>query len=171
MKILGSRYVHPYVWNGINDSHYVALERHISGISPVEFALTSCSLFQDLEVECLKPEPSQKLLEIGLCLLKWISSHRGLTYVYCSPFGILELTFTALAGLTILTSTPAGNTTQRRQRSLIHSDTMKSQINSSISMSFPRSESSTSSRFGHSGMPTAFAIRCQRRRRPNRQNG
>ncbi|KAJ6171055.1 hypothetical protein N7470_000122 [Penicillium chermesinum] len=29
--------------------------------------------------ECLKPEPSYKLLEIGLCLLKWISSHRGLT--------------------------------------------------------------------------------------------
>ncbi|KAJ6004488.1 hypothetical protein N7499_000556 [Penicillium canescens] len=35
---------------------------------------------EDLETECLKPEPSHKLLEIGLCLLKWISSHRGLTY-------------------------------------------------------------------------------------------
>ncbi|KAJ5440967.1 Zinc finger PHD-finger [Penicillium cf. griseofulvum] len=35
---------------------------------------------EDLEVECLKPEPSHKLLEIGLCLLKWISSHRGLTF-------------------------------------------------------------------------------------------
>ncbi|CAG7973452.1 unnamed protein product [Penicillium salamii] len=35
---------------------------------------------EDLEAECLKPEPSQKLLEIGLCLLKWISSHRGLTF-------------------------------------------------------------------------------------------
>ncbi|OQD87756.1 hypothetical protein PENANT_c005G00211 [Penicillium antarcticum] len=35
---------------------------------------------EDLEAECLKPEPSHKLLEIGLCLLKWISSHRGLTY-------------------------------------------------------------------------------------------
>ncbi|KAJ5183649.1 hypothetical protein N7492_001265 [Penicillium capsulatum] len=34
---------------------------------------------EDLENECMKPEPSQKLLEIGLCLLKWISSHRGLT--------------------------------------------------------------------------------------------
>ncbi|KAF3389365.1 hypothetical protein F1880_004109 [Penicillium rolfsii] len=35
---------------------------------------------EDLEDECLKPEPSYKLLEIGLCLLKWISSHRGLTF-------------------------------------------------------------------------------------------
>ncbi|KAJ5606132.1 hypothetical protein N7510_008913 [Penicillium lagena] len=35
---------------------------------------------EDLEEECMKPEPSHKLLEIGLCLLKWISSHRGLTF-------------------------------------------------------------------------------------------
>lgn len=35
---------------------------------------------EDLETECLKPTPSEKLLEIGLCLLKWISSHRGLTF-------------------------------------------------------------------------------------------
>ncbi|KAF9895437.1 hypothetical protein FE257_000343 [Aspergillus nanangensis] len=35
---------------------------------------------EDLETECLKPEPSVKLLEIGLCLLKWVSSHRGLTF-------------------------------------------------------------------------------------------
>ncbi|KAL2837935.1 PHD finger domain protein [Aspergillus pseudoustus] len=35
---------------------------------------------EDLENECLKPGPSEKLLEIGLCLLKWVSSHRGLTY-------------------------------------------------------------------------------------------
>lgn len=36
---------------------------------------------QDFEIECLKPEPSDKLDEIGLALLKWISSHRGLTFV------------------------------------------------------------------------------------------
>ncbi|KAI2794865.1 hypothetical protein POX_a01466 [Penicillium oxalicum] len=35
---------------------------------------------EDLEDECLKPEPSYELLEIGLCLLKWVSSHRGLTF-------------------------------------------------------------------------------------------
>ncbi|KAE8147018.1 hypothetical protein BDV25DRAFT_161228 [Aspergillus avenaceus] len=35
---------------------------------------------EDLENECLKPGSSEKLLEIGLCLLKWISSHRGLTF-------------------------------------------------------------------------------------------
>jgi len=33
---------------------------------------------QDFETECLKPESSEKLEEIGLTLLKWISSHRGL---------------------------------------------------------------------------------------------
>ncbi|MCJ1436290.1 hypothetical protein MMC27_005668 [Xylographa pallens] len=34
---------------------------------------------EDLEAECSKPEPSDKLAEIGLCLLKFVSSHRGLT--------------------------------------------------------------------------------------------
>ncbi|MCJ1387537.1 hypothetical protein MMC18_000380 [Xylographa bjoerkii] len=34
---------------------------------------------EDLEAECLKPGPSEKLAEIGLCLLKFVSSHRGLT--------------------------------------------------------------------------------------------
>ncbi|KAL8721693.1 MAG: hypothetical protein Q9225_001693 [Loekoesia sp. 1 TL-2023] len=33
----------------------------------------------DLETECLKPGPSEKLVEIGLALLKCVSSHRGLT--------------------------------------------------------------------------------------------
>ncbi|EED24297.1 PHD finger domain protein, putative [Talaromyces stipitatus ATCC 10500] len=35
---------------------------------------------EDLEMECLKPEPSEKLMEIGLALLKFVSSHRGLTF-------------------------------------------------------------------------------------------
>ncbi len=34
---------------------------------------------QDLETECLKPDPSQVLSDIGLALLKYVSSHRGLT--------------------------------------------------------------------------------------------
>ncbi|KAL8688663.1 MAG: hypothetical protein Q9218_005481 [Villophora microphyllina] len=34
---------------------------------------------EDLETECLTPEPSEKLAEIGLALLKCVSSHRGLT--------------------------------------------------------------------------------------------
>ncbi|KAL8875321.1 MAG: hypothetical protein Q9198_006301 [Flavoplaca austrocitrina] len=33
----------------------------------------------DLETECLKSGPSEKLVEIGLALLKCVSSHRGLT--------------------------------------------------------------------------------------------
>ena len=34
---------------------------------------------QDLETECLMPTPSEKLANIGLQLLKYVSSHRGLT--------------------------------------------------------------------------------------------
>ncbi|CAK4031548.1 hypothetical protein DOTSEDRAFT_49448 [Lecanosticta acicola] len=34
---------------------------------------------EDLEAECLKPTPSEKLGNIGLQLLKYVSSHRGLT--------------------------------------------------------------------------------------------
>ncbi|KAL1964650.1 hypothetical protein VTN77DRAFT_6676 [Rasamsonia byssochlamydoides] len=34
---------------------------------------------EDLEMDCLKPGGSDKLLEIGLSLLKFVSSHRGLT--------------------------------------------------------------------------------------------
>lgn len=36
---------------------------------------------QEFELECLKPEPSRRLQEVGLQLLKYVSSHRGLTYV------------------------------------------------------------------------------------------
>jgi hypothetical protein len=43
------------------------------------------SRLQDLEAECLKPEPSETLLEIGLSLLKFVSSHRGLMYVLFPP--------------------------------------------------------------------------------------
>ncbi|KIV88824.1 hypothetical protein PV10_08462 [Exophiala mesophila] len=35
---------------------------------------------EDFETECLKPGHSEKLEEIGLTLLKWISSHRGLNH-------------------------------------------------------------------------------------------
>lgn len=34
---------------------------------------------EDLEAECLKPSPSDRLPRIGLQLLKYVSSHRGLT--------------------------------------------------------------------------------------------
>ncbi|KAI9827557.1 MAG: hypothetical protein M1832_004907 [Thelocarpon impressellum] len=34
---------------------------------------------EDLETECLKPDPSARLAEVGLALLKFVSSHRGLT--------------------------------------------------------------------------------------------
>ncbi|KAK5134145.1 hypothetical protein LTR08_006920 [Meristemomyces frigidus] len=34
---------------------------------------------EDLEAECIKPTPSERLSRIGLALLKYVSSHRGLT--------------------------------------------------------------------------------------------
>lgn len=46
---------------------------------PCKFMLT-CTFPQDLETECLK-HGSMALQEIGLSLLKHISSHRGLSYV------------------------------------------------------------------------------------------
>lgn len=36
---------------------------------------------QELETECVKSSPSEKLPELGLTLLKHVSSHRGLTWV------------------------------------------------------------------------------------------
>lgn len=39
-------------------------------------------IYQDLEHECLRPEASEKLAEIALTLLKFVSSHRGLTYLH-----------------------------------------------------------------------------------------
>ena len=47
---------------------------------------------QDLETECLKTKPSQKLFDIGLALLKFVSSHRGLTCVYLYYFSLALLT-------------------------------------------------------------------------------
>lgn len=38
-------------------------------------------MIQELETECLKPHESEKLAQIGLALLKHVSSHKGLTYV------------------------------------------------------------------------------------------
>ena len=40
------------------------------------------TIYQDLEHECLRPEASEKLAEIALTLLKFVSSHRGLTCVH-----------------------------------------------------------------------------------------
>lgn len=40
---------------------------------------------QELESECLKPGPSEKLAQIGLALLKHVSSHKGLTYALPLP--------------------------------------------------------------------------------------
>lgn len=46
----------------------------------LSFMLTPTCAAQEIETECLKPD-SPVLQEIGLALLKNISSFRGLTYV------------------------------------------------------------------------------------------
>lgn len=43
------------------------------------------TLAQDLETECLMPQPSPMLAAIGLALLKHVSSHKGLTYAHFLP--------------------------------------------------------------------------------------
>ncbi|KAL4953914.1 hypothetical protein BDW69DRAFT_148700 [Aspergillus filifer] len=60
-------------WEFANLMQYIAIFGKLMKIDE-DFGI------EDLEKECLKPEPSEKLLEIGLCLLKWVSSHRGLTF-------------------------------------------------------------------------------------------
>ncbi|KAL4787231.1 hypothetical protein BJX76DRAFT_319231 [Aspergillus varians] len=60
-------------WEFANLMQYIAIFGKLMKIDE-DFGI------EDLEKECLKPGPSEKLLEIGLCLLKWVSSHRGLTF-------------------------------------------------------------------------------------------
>ncbi|PYI12415.1 hypothetical protein BO78DRAFT_3668 [Aspergillus sclerotiicarbonarius CBS 121057] len=60
-------------WEFANLMQYIAIFGKLMKIDE-DFGI------EDLENECLKPTPSEKLLEIGLCLLKWVSSHRGLTF-------------------------------------------------------------------------------------------
>ncbi|RHZ74681.1 hypothetical protein CDV55_108193 [Aspergillus turcosus] len=60
-------------WEFANLMQYIAIFGKVMKIDE-DFGI------DDLETECLKPEPSEKLMEIGLCLLKWVSSHRGLTF-------------------------------------------------------------------------------------------
>lgn len=45
----------------------------------IKRSLANRSQQQDLEHECLLPHPSEKLAQIGLSMLKTVSSHRGLT--------------------------------------------------------------------------------------------
>lgn len=47
---------------------------------PVLLVWSLINHLQELEMECLKPH-STVLSDIGLALLKFVSSHRGLTYV------------------------------------------------------------------------------------------
>ncbi|RAL17209.1 putative PHD finger domain protein [Aspergillus homomorphus CBS 101889] len=60
-------------WEFANVMQYIAIFGKLMKIDE-DFGI------EDLENECMKQEPSEKLLEIGLCLLKWVSSHRGLTF-------------------------------------------------------------------------------------------
>ena len=97
--------------------------------------------FQDFENECLRPGYSEKLEEIGLTLLKWISSHRGLK---CVDFTTPTAQFTneriaMIFGMNI----PAGSIFLKPLTST-RTAMRKSRNASAISISSQRSESSTS---------------------------
>ncbi|CAI6245617.1 unnamed protein product [Periconia digitata] len=59
------------MWQFANLAQYLHLFR-----GPLK--LTGDFTIEELETECLQPQPSDKLAEIGLALLKHISSHKGL---------------------------------------------------------------------------------------------
>lgn len=56
--------------------------RRCARVAAMETGLTGA---QEMEAECLKPQASEKLAQIGLALLKHVSSHKGLTYVRPLP--------------------------------------------------------------------------------------
>ncbi|KAK4553184.1 hypothetical protein LTR86_009714 [Recurvomyces mirabilis] len=60
------------MWQFASFMQYIFLFGHIVKIDD-DFNI------EDLEAECLKSEPSLRLAAIGLSLLKYVSSHRGLT--------------------------------------------------------------------------------------------
>ncbi|KAF1956155.1 hypothetical protein CC80DRAFT_70117 [Byssothecium circinans] len=60
------------MWQFANLAQYIHMFKGALKISD-DFGIA------ELETECLKPQPSEKLAEIGLALLKHISSHKGLT--------------------------------------------------------------------------------------------
>src|SRR5689334_11112515 len=119
---------------------------------------------KELELECLKPTPSEKLSAIGLALLKYVSSHKGLTYVHVSKTRFQELTLiVTFLDPKYLTSTHAANTWPRR-----HSATLLARTRSRGS--FPSSifsqnyASCISCRSGRWATQIAFenALRCRR---------
>ncbi|KAF2002858.1 hypothetical protein P154DRAFT_392315, partial [Amniculicola lignicola CBS 123094] len=60
------------MWQFANLAQYLAL---FADVLKVDRDLD----IEDLENECLRPQPSEKLAQIGLALLKHVSSHKGLT--------------------------------------------------------------------------------------------
>lgn len=60
-----------------NDQH--SPHQRPTGLHSVDMAMIILIVMQMLEIECIKPGNSQILSEIGLALLKYVSSHKGLT--------------------------------------------------------------------------------------------
>ncbi|KAL6706497.1 hypothetical protein ACN47E_005436 [Coniothyrium glycines] len=60
------------MWQFANLAQYISLFGSAVKVDP-DFDI------EELESECLKPQPSEKLAAIGLALLKHVSSHKGLT--------------------------------------------------------------------------------------------
>ncbi|KAK4543642.1 hypothetical protein LTR36_005287 [Oleoguttula mirabilis] len=66
------------MWEFASLMQYIFLFGHVVKIEE-DFDIEVPTPPADLEGECLKPSPSERLARIGLALLKYVSSHRGLT--------------------------------------------------------------------------------------------
>jgi hypothetical protein len=101
---------------------------------------------QELESECLKPGPSEKLAQIGLALLKHVSSHKGLTYaanMFCFCLSASDRNSVSLS----LMSTRAANTLRKRPNETL-SARKRSPTSSTTSTYSPRFVCCSSFRYG-----------------------
>jgi hypothetical protein len=89
-------------------------------------------------MECVKPGPSEKLSSIGLALLKFVSSHRGLTSV-ALPWSLGDI-YGANSPFAVQTSSMSTHADNMLPEHLlaIRSAKMKNLKNLWISMCLPR---------------------------------
>ena len=90
---------------------------------------------QELETECMMPQPSVQLAAIGLALLKHVSSHKGLTYAACPR--IAYATADRDIDLKFLMSMHDASSSQKLRHETL-SASMRRPTNSTTSMSSPR---------------------------------
>lgn len=99
------------------------------------FAHCVLTELQELETECLLPQPSTQLAAIGLALLKHVSSHKGLTYDTTLPSVLTDVD--EMAGLKYLMNIH-GASLWRKPRHVTLSAPKRHQIALTALMSSPR---------------------------------